>query len=66
MFDRLGRLVQELQGFVGGLDAGGLNGDEAMQLCSQFAEVERLGAAGRIVAAERVAASEVCARPITT
>lgn len=66
MLDLLGSVIQTLKGFVGGLDAGGLSGDEAMELCSRFAEVERLGAAGRIVAAERVAASEVCARPITT
>jgi hypothetical protein len=62
MLDQVGRLVQELKGFVGELDAGGLNGDEAMQLCARFAEVERLGAAGRIVAAERVVATDAWRR----
>ena len=62
MLDQLGILVQELKGCVGGLDAGGLSGGEAMELCARFAEVERLGAAGRIVTAERVAATEVWRR----
>jgi hypothetical protein len=38
MFDLLGRVVQELKGFVGGLEPGGLSGDEAMELCARFAE----------------------------
>jgi hypothetical protein len=62
MLDQLGSLIRQLKGCVGGLDAGALSGDEAMELCARFADVERLGAAGRIVAAERVAATEVWRR----
>ena len=54
----LGMLIEELRSFVGPLDADGLSGDEAMALCAQFAEVERLGAAGRLVVSARVAATE--------
>lgn len=60
--DRLGCLIGELQRCVGDLDAGGLDGDEAMKLCAQFALVERLGAAGRLLTAERVRATDVWRR----
>lgn len=62
MLDRLGSLIEELQRCVGGLDAADLDGDTAMVLCGRFAEVERLGAAGRLVTAERVKATEVWRR----
>ncbi|MDQ1501390.1 MAG: hypothetical protein QOI86_4730 [Actinomycetota bacterium] len=62
MLDRLGSLIEELERVVGGLEPDGLSGDEAMDLCSRFAEVERLGAAGRIVTGARVAATEVWRR----
>jgi hypothetical protein len=58
VIDELGSLIADLKGCVEGLDADELNGDEAMALCTRFAEVERLGAAGRLVAAARVAATE--------
>ena len=62
MLDQLGSLVEELKGRVGDLDVGGLSGDEAMELCVRFAELERLAAAGRLMTAERVAESEVWRR----
>lgn len=62
MIDRLGNLIGELKQCVGDLDAGQLDGSVAMELCARFAEVERLGAAGRLVTAERVAATEVWRR----
>jgi hypothetical protein len=62
VLDRLGCLIEELQQCVGGLDAAGLDGDEAMELCARFAVVERLGAAGRLVTAHRVQATEVWRR----
>ena len=60
--DRLGSLIEELKQVVGGLEPDELSGDEAMDLCSRFAEVERLGAAGRIVTGARVAATELWRR----
>src|SRR5262245_51576175 len=62
MLDRLGKLIEQLKRCVGDLDVGRLSGDEAMKLCALFAEAERLGAAGRLVTAERVAATEVWRR----
>lgn len=58
MIDALGSLIAVLKGCVEGLDTDELSGEEAMALCSRFAEIERLGAAGRLVAAARVAATE--------
>ena len=62
MIDRLGSLIEELKGIVGDLDPAGLGGDEAMELCDRFAELERLAGAGRLVTAERVAATDVWRR----
>jgi hypothetical protein len=62
MSDQLGSLIEELKRVVGGLEPDELSGDEAMDLCSRFAEVERLGAAGRIVTGARVAVTEVWRR----
>lgn len=62
MIDRLGSLIEELSSCVGHLDAGQISGSEAMELCARFAEVERLGAAGKLAMAERVAATEVWRR----
>ena len=62
MLDQLGSLVEQLKSCVRRLDGGQLSGDEAMELCARFAEVERLGAAGRLVTAERVAVTEVWRR----
>jgi hypothetical protein len=62
MLDRLVCLIDELQRCVTELDAGQLDGDEAMALCARFAQLERLGAAGRLVTAERVKATEVWRR----
>jgi hypothetical protein len=62
MLDQLGSLVEKLKDLVGNFDAGGVNGDEAIELCGRFAELERLAAAGRLMTAERVAATEVWRR----
>ncbi len=62
MLDRLGSFIRELQGCIDSLDTAQLDGSEAMELCGRFAEVERLGAAGRLVAAQRVEATEVWRR----
>ncbi|MCA1844588.1 MAG: HNH endonuclease [Actinobacteria bacterium] len=62
MLDRLGSLLEALQRCVAELDASELSGDEAMELCTRFALVERLGAAGRLMTAERVKVTEVWRR----
>jgi hypothetical protein len=62
MVDRLGSLIEELQRCVADLDAGQLDGGEAMEMCARFAQVERLGAAGRLVTAERVKVTEAWRR----
>ena len=62
MFDKLGSLIGGLRACVDALDPGEISGDAAMELFARFAEVERLGAAGKLVAAERVAATEVWRR----
>jgi hypothetical protein len=62
MLDRLGSLIEQLQGCIDGLDAAQLDGAEAMELCDQFARIERLGAAGRLVTAQRVNETEVWRR----
>ena len=62
MLDRLGSLIEELQGCVEGLDAAQLDGSVAMELCAQFARIERLGGAGRLVTAQRVKETEVWRR----
>ena len=62
MLDRLGSLIESLQRCVADLDVGAMTGDEAMELCARFARVERLGAAGKLVTAERVKATDVWRR----
>jgi hypothetical protein len=47
MLDGLGKVIEQLKGCVGELNARQLSGDEAMELCARFAELERLAAAGR-------------------
>lgn len=61
MFDQLGSAIETLKSCVA-FDAAALDGDAAMELCARFAEVERLGAAGKLAAAGRVAATEVWRR----
>jgi len=58
MADQLGNLIERLRQCVSGLDGAELSGNEAMELCAQFATVERLGAAGKLITAERVSATE--------
>jgi hypothetical protein len=62
MLDRLGSLIEELQGCLHRLDTAQLDGGEAMQLCDRFARIERLGGAGRLVTAQRVKETEVWRR----
>lgn len=60
--DRLGSLIEELQGCIDGLDTAQLDGHEAGELCDRFARIERLGGAGRLVTAQRVKETEVWRR----
>ena len=62
MITRLGPLITELRSCVAGLDSAALSGDAATELFGEFAEIERLGAAGKLLAAGRVAATEVWRR----
>jgi hypothetical protein len=62
MLDRLGSLIEALQGCIDGLDTAQLDGGEAMELCDAFAQVERLGAAGRLFTAQRVKETDVWRR----
>lgn len=55
MCERLEELISGLRDFVGALDASRLRADKAMRLVELFSDVERLGAAGRTLAAGRVA-----------
>lgn len=61
MFDRLGSVIESLRSCVA-FDASELDGEAAMEVCARFAEVERLAAAGKLAAAERVAATDVWRR----
>src|SRR5688500_13978765 len=51
MISRLGTLITELKSCVTDLDSAALSGDAAMELFADFAEVERLGAAGKLMTA---------------
>ena len=62
MKDHLGSVIKELQACVEGFEPGALGGDAAMEVFAGFAEVERLAAAGKLLAAGRVAATEVWRR----
>src|SRR2546423_120193 len=62
MVDQLGSVIEVMKACVGALDAEALSGEAAMQVFAGFAEVERLGAAGKGMAAGRVAAAEVWRR----
>jgi hypothetical protein len=62
MVSRLGSLIEGLKACVAALDPGGLSGEVAMELHAGFTELERLGAAGRLLTGERVASSEVWRR----
>jgi hypothetical protein len=53
--EQLGESVESLRRCVAGLDPAALDGAEAARLVEVFAEVERLGSAGRTLAAGRVA-----------
>lgn len=61
MFGQLGSVIEKLKSCLA-FDAAALGGSEAMELCARFAEVERLAAAGKLAAAERVVATGVWRR----
>lgn len=62
MFETLGSAAHRLRNVVAGFDPADLSGDEAAQLVDLFVEIERLAAAGRTLAARRVARSTVWQR----
>lgn len=57
MFVRLKQAVATLEGAVGALDPAALDPSYALDLVKLFSKVEKLGAAGKALAAERVASS---------
>jgi len=61
MLDPLGCVIESLKSCVA-FDAAELDGEAAMEVFRRFAEIERLAVAGKLAAAERVAASEVWRR----
>jgi hypothetical protein len=61
MLDQLGSVIEELKSCVGS-DAESLDGVAAMEVYARFAEVERLGAAGKLAAGARVSSTEVWRR----
>ena len=56
----LGAVADQLASILRGLDVGGLSGAEAAGVAETFARVERLGMAGKTLAAGRVAESGYC------
>jgi hypothetical protein len=61
MLDQLGSVIETLKSCVA-FDAAELDGEAAMEVFGRFAEVERLASAGKVLAAERVAATEAWRR----
>ena len=57
MFETVGKLKKSLRQVVGALEHEVLAGDAATRLVEDFAEIERLAAAGKALAARRVATS---------
>lgn len=57
MFDQLKHAIATLEETVGALDPGVLEPSYALDLVKLFSKVEKLGAAGKALAAERVASS---------
>jgi hypothetical protein len=53
----LGSLVRDTCAFLAGLDVEGLSGPQARELAAGFAELERLAAAGKLLATGRLVAS---------
>ncbi len=62
LLDRLPRVTDQLRSSVAELDPERLSGPDAARLLDAFAEVERLAAAGRLLAARRVESSNVWRR----
>lgn len=61
MLDQLGSVIEALKSCVA-FDAGVLDGEAAMEVFRRFAEAERLASAGKVLAAERVATTDVWRR----
>ena len=62
LLDRLARVTDQLRGSVVDLDPETLSGTDAARLLAAYAEIERLAAAGRLLAARRVESSNVWRR----
>ena len=62
LLDRLALVTDQLRTSVAGLDPERLSGPDAARLLSAFAEIERLGAAGKLLSARRVESSNVWRR----
>ena len=62
LLDRLARVTDQLRGSVSDLDPETLSGTDADRLLAAYAEIERLAAAGRLLAARRVESSNVWRR----
>jgi 5-methylcytosine-specific restriction endonuclease McrA len=62
LLDRLALVTDQLRSSVAGLDPERLSGPDAALVLSAFAEIERLGAAGRLLSARRVESSNVWRR----
>lgn len=62
MFDQLGSLISKLKSLVADLAPDGIDGDTALTVLGLGVEVERIGASLRLLAAGRVAATEVWRR----
>ncbi len=62
LLDRLARITDQLRSSVADLDPETLSGADAARLLAAFAEIERLGSAGRLLSARRVESSNVWRR----
>ena len=62
LLDRLARVTDQLRGSVTELEPETLSGTDAARLLTAYAEIERLAAAGRLLAARRVESSNVWRR----
>jgi hypothetical protein len=59
LLDRLARITDQLRSSVTDLDPETLSGADAARLLATFAQIERLGSAGKPLSARRVEASNV-------
>jgi 5-methylcytosine-specific restriction endonuclease McrA len=62
LLDRLTRVTDQLRSSVTGFDPETLSGADAARVLAAFAEIERLGSAGKLLSARRVESSKVWRR----